>query len=194
MAGCSRRGRLCAPSRYRRSRGCSGAAAGRAGGGTDHEAEQRGPEQREPRAGIDRPGGGQHTDDLDLRRCDDPKCGATFSLPELGRTYALDGADPRTLGAVARDHGGGTDHEAEQRGPEQREPRAGIDRPGGAAYERQQALTLFVAAEIIGVLAAAWAIYARSWLRNSPWTSDTAKARRGARASNNRPCSSCQAR
>ncbi len=67
---------------------------------------------------------------LDLRRCDDPKCGATFSLPELGRTYALDGADPRTL----------------------------------AAYERQQALTLFVAAEIIGVLAAAWAIYARSWL------------------------------
>lgn len=67
---------------------------------------------------------------LDLRRCDDPKCGATYSLAELGRTYALDGADPRTL----------------------------------AADERQQALTLFVAAEIIGVLAAAWAIYARSWL------------------------------
>lgn len=67
---------------------------------------------------------------LDLRRCDNPKCGASFSLTELGRTYALDGTDPRTL----------------------------------AVHERQQALTLFVAAEIIGVLAAAWAIYARSWL------------------------------
>ncbi|WP_245293446.1 hypothetical protein [Methylobacterium sp. CCH5-D2] len=66
---------------------------------------------------------------LDLRRCDDPKCGATYSLAELGRTFALEGTDVREL----------------------------------AAHERRQAVLLFVAAEIIGVLAAAWAIYARSW-------------------------------
>ncbi|MDP4025777.1 hypothetical protein Q8W71_24400 [Methylobacterium sp. NEAU 140] len=69
-------------------------------------------------------------DALDRRRCDDPKCGAEYALAELGRTFALEGADVREL----------------------------------AVHERRQAVTLFVAAEIIGVLAAAWAVYARSWL------------------------------
>lgn len=68
-------------------------------------------------------------DALGLRKCDDPTCGAEFSLAELGRTYALEGADVRDL----------------------------------AAHERRQAFTLFVAAEIIGVLAAAWSVYTRSW-------------------------------
>lgn len=68
-------------------------------------------------------------DALDLRKCDNGKCGAEYSLAELGRTFALEGADVREL----------------------------------AAHERRQAFTLFVAAEIIGVLAAAWAVYTRSW-------------------------------
>ncbi|WP_264051530.1 MULTISPECIES: hypothetical protein [Methylobacterium] len=40
----------------------------------------------------------------------------------------------------------------------------GADLRALAAHERRQAFTLFVAAEIIGVLAAAWAVYAHSWL------------------------------
>lgn len=40
----------------------------------------------------------------------------------------------------------------------------GADLRALAAHERRQAVTLFVAAEIVGVLAAAWAIYAHSWL------------------------------
>lgn len=69
-------------------------------------------------------------DGLDLRRCDNPRCGAEYSLAELGRTFALEGANMREL----------------------------------AAHERQQAFTLFVGAEVIGVAAAAWAVYAHSWL------------------------------
>ncbi|BCM87627.1 hypothetical protein [Methylobacterium indicum] len=65
-----------------------------------------------------------------LRKCDDPACGATFSLAEMGRTFALDGADARDLA-----------HEA-----------------------RRQAFVLFLAAVLIGVLAAVWAVYAHSWL------------------------------
>lgn len=67
---------------------------------------------------------------MDLRKCDDPGCGAEYALAEMGRTFALEHADVHQLAASAR----------------------------------REAMTLFVAAEIIGVLAAAWAIYARSWL------------------------------
>lgn len=69
-------------------------------------------------------------DALDMRTCDDPACDARYSLEDLGRTFAVEGADVADL----------------------------------AAYERRQATTLFVAAEIVGVLAAAWAVYAQSWL------------------------------
>ncbi|SEP49170.1 hypothetical protein SAMN04487843_12952 [Methylobacterium sp. ap11] len=65
-----------------------------------------------------------------LRRCDDPACGATFTLAEMGRTFALEGTDARDL---ARD-------------------------------ARRQAWSLFLAAVVIGCLAAAWAVYAHSWL------------------------------
>ena len=65
-----------------------------------------------------------------LRKCDQPACGATYSLAEMGRTVALEGADIRDLA-----------HEA-----------------------RRQALNLFLAAVLIGVVAAVWAIFAHSWL------------------------------
>lgn len=65
-----------------------------------------------------------------LRKCDDPACGATFSLAEMGRTFALEGADIRDLA-----------HEA-----------------------RRQAFVLLLAAVLIAVVAAAWAIYAQSRL------------------------------
>jgi hypothetical protein len=37
-----------------------------------------------------------------LRKCDDPTCGATFTLAEMGRTFALEGADVRDLAREAR--------------------------------------------------------------------------------------------
>jgi hypothetical protein len=67
---------------------------------------------------------------LGLRKCDDPSCGRTFSLAEIGRTFALEGADVRDLAQEAR----------------------------------RQALVLFLAAVLVGVLAAAWAVFAHSWL------------------------------
>lgn len=66
---------------------------------------------------------------LDLRRCDDADCGASFSLAEIGQTIAVEGAN---LSEVAE-------------------------------QERRQATALFVAAEIVVVAAAVWAIYAGSW-------------------------------
>lgn len=65
-----------------------------------------------------------------LRKCDDSVCGATYSLAEIGRTFALEGTDVSDLA-----------HEA-----------------------RRQALVLFLAAVLIGVVAAVWAIFAHSWL------------------------------
>ena len=65
-----------------------------------------------------------------LRKCDDASCGGTFNLPEIGRTFALEGTDVRDLAREAR----------------------------------RQAFALFLAAVGIGVLAAAWAVFARSWL------------------------------
>ena len=65
-----------------------------------------------------------------LRQCDDPACRATFSLAEMGRTFAIEGADVRDLA-----------HES-----------------------RRQALVLFLTAVLLGVLAAAWAVFAQSWL------------------------------
>jgi len=67
---------------------------------------------------------------MDLRKCDDPGCGAEYALAEMGRTFALEHADVHQLAASAR----------------------------------REAMTLFVAAEIIGVVAAVWAVYASSWM------------------------------
>ncbi|MFY9294902.1 MAG: hypothetical protein WAP03_30095 [Methylorubrum rhodinum] len=66
---------------------------------------------------------------LDLRRCDDAECGASFSLAEIGQSLAVSGA---SLSEVADE-------------------------------ERRQATALCVAAEIVVVAAAAWAIWSGSW-------------------------------
>ncbi len=67
---------------------------------------------------------------MNLRICDEPSCGASLGLTELGRIFAVGDGEVEAL----------------------------------AANERQQAMVLMVAAEILLVIGAAWAVWTGSWL------------------------------
>lgn len=67
--------------------------------------------------------------DPELRTCDAPECGASFTLAELARAHVVSRPHPEEI--VTR--------------------------------ERRQAMTLLVAAQILIVAAAAWAVWTRSW-------------------------------